>query len=332
MNPLTAIASKCYAAAMRRRNARFDRGDRVTDVGLPVLSIGNLTVGGTGKTPMVQWVVRTLQEAGHVPIVALRGYGAGKNQLSDEAMEHAGALPGVPVLADPDRVGAIAEYRSANPGCDCVVLDDGFQHRFVARQLDVVLVDARRPLEQERVLPAGRLREPLSSLCRATDVVVTHARQCDETLSSIIRRWHGHDPVAWCDHVWTAIERFDSSGCSECAVDVLDGLRVVTRLGVGAAAGVRNQVQAAGATIALDVPARDHAPGSPAEMRRLTEACNAADALLVTAKDWVKLGPLVDWSTLQVPVLVPKLALSFLSGEAAFKGRVISAADPSESS
>ena len=145
------------------------------DTGWPVISIGNLTLGGTGKTPMVQHAASVLMDAGHRPAIVLRGYGARRGEDSDEAMEHRAALPGVPVMAQPDRVAALATLRRTHPEVDVVLLDDGFQHRFVKRCSDIVLIDARRVLDEERVLPAGRLREPLASLARATDVVVTHA-------------------------------------------------------------------------------------------------------------------------------------------------------------
>jgi tetraacyldisaccharide 4'-kinase len=331
MNPLTRLASKCYAAAMALRNRRFDRGERVVDVGRPVISVGNLTVGGTGKTPTVQWIVGVLVEHGHRPVVALRGYGAGRRQPSDEAMEHERMLPGVPVLADPDRVGAIGTLLRGDSSRDVVVLDDGFQHRFVARQLDLVLIDARRPLDAERVLPAGRLREPLAALRRATDVLVTHASGVDEVLRQRIHALHGRDPVAWCRHAWSGLDRFDGEGMSALGVEALDGLRVVTRLGLAAAGGVRNQIVEAGAHIVADVAARDHAHGGAGEMRRLEAACRDADAMLVTAKDWVTLQPLVDWSTLRVPVLVPRLVLEFVSGRADLERRVLGVLGPSES-
>ena len=329
MKPLTTLASKFYSATMAYRNRRFDRGDRVVDVWRPVISVGNLTMGGTGKTPTVQWIVRLLQARGHLPLVALRGYAAGKPQLSDEAMEHEQMLPGVPVLADPDRVGAIEAFLKKDPSRDVVVLDDGFQHRFVARQLDLVLIDARRSLDAERVFPAGRLREPLSSLSRATDVLVTHAASVDPVLRKRISMLHGRDPTAWCDHVWTGLSRFDVDG--ETTLDTLSGIRVITRLGIAAAEGVRNQIVEAGGVIVADVAARDHAPVTASEMQRLAEACTRADALLVTAKDWVKLQPLVDWSALQVPVLVPRLTLNFVSGQEELERRLLGVFASSES-
>ena len=332
MNPFTMIAARCYASVVAIRNRGFDRGRRVRDVDRPVISVGNLTMGGTGKTPTVQWIVRFLQSQGRRPIVALRGYGVAKGQQSDEAIEHENALDGVPVLANPDRVAAISACLERNPDRDVVVLDDGFQHRFVARQMDLVLIDARRPLAEERLLPVGRMREPLSSLARATDVLVTHATHVAPELADQIRAAHGRPPVAWCNHVWTGLARFDGDGLAAIPVTAIDGMRLVTRFGVAAAGGVVDQIRHHGGVIVKDVPRRDHAVATPVEVQQLSAACESADALCVTAKDWVKLRPLIDWTTFSAPIVVPTLALSFVSGEDALKQRILGTLASAESS
>ncbi|MDP7070651.1 MAG: tetraacyldisaccharide 4'-kinase [Phycisphaerales bacterium] len=323
--PISAV----YGALVAARNRRFDRGSRVEQVGVPVISIGNVTTGGTGKTPCVQWVVRTLQEAGHRPAVALRGYGSGRSGVSDEAAEHSRLLPGVPVLAHPDRVAAVRQHLGAHRDCDVVVLDDGFQHRFIARQADIVLVDARRAMSAQRLLPAGRMREPWSSLRRASAVVVTHAESVDAAMASEIESAGGEPPMAWCRHVWKSLERHDSQGVTEVPVANLEGCAVVTRFGVASAAGVRAQAQAAGARIVADLPARDHRAVSAAELLRMEQASMEADAVLVTGKDWASLGPLVDWSRLKVPVLIPRLEIDFLAGGSELGRHVRAAASES---
>lgn len=331
MNPLTTIAAKCYAAVVAYRNRGFDRGGRVQDVGRPVISVGNLTTGGTGKTPTVQWIARFLQSQGHTPIVALRGYGAARGQQSDEAREHETMLANVPVLANPDRVAAIRQHLKADATPDVVVLDDGFQHRFVARQMDLVLIDARRPLDHERMLPAGRLREPLAALGRATDVLVTHAACVDPLLGSQIQAAHGRAAVAWCDHVWTGLTRIDANGIQKLPVTAIEGMRLVTRFGIATTAGVIDQIRQHGGLVVQDIPRRDHAEVTAAEVSQLNAACEGANALCVTAKDWVKLRPLIDWDTFSVPVVVPTLALSFVSGEDAFKRRILDSLASAES-
>lgn len=147
------------------RNLGFDLGllPRV-DPPVPVLSVGNLTVGGTGKTPVVRWFVGALRSAGARPAVVARGYGR------DELLLHRRWYPDVPVAAHPDRARATATAAAA--GADVVVLDDGFQHRGLRRTVDVVLVAAETALPGRR-LPRGPYREGLGALGRADLVVVT---------------------------------------------------------------------------------------------------------------------------------------------------------------
>jgi tetraacyldisaccharide 4'-kinase len=154
-----------YRGAVGARNAAFDRGLlRVERPPVPVLSVGNLAVGGTGKTPFAAWLARTLADHGLDPALVARGYG------EDELRLHRRWNPDVPVHAHRDRPAATR--RAAEGGARCVVLDDGFQHRRLARDLDVVLLAAEQPFP-DRLLPRGRWREPASALTRADAVVVT---------------------------------------------------------------------------------------------------------------------------------------------------------------
>lgn len=175
------VLSGLYGWVVGRRNRRFDEG-RMTGVrvSVPVISVGNLSVGGTGKTPFVHYVVRELLGLGKRAAVVSRGYGrkshgqvivsdgsrvlASVQEAGDEVLLHAETLP-VPVIADADRVaGAQAAIKHFQ--VDAIVLDDGFQHRRLARDCDIVLLD-RPTLDRPVLLPVGRLREPLSALTRA---------------------------------------------------------------------------------------------------------------------------------------------------------------------
>ena len=108
--PVTIGASWFYRLAIRARNARFDRGVGVATVDRPVISVGNLTTGGVGKTPMVMWLVELLTKHGHRPVIAMRGYGSARGERSDEEAEYLDRLSDVPVLADPDRAAALREF------------------------------------------------------------------------------------------------------------------------------------------------------------------------------------------------------------------------------
>ena len=206
-----------YRAAVAWRNHRYDRPGASVHPGIPVISIGNLTVGGTGKTPLTAWIASHLLEEGRRPAVVSRGYGGGSGRGpcfvsrgmgplvpasvgGDEPVLLARRLPGVMVVVGSDRVAGARAAREA--GADVVVLDDGFQHRRLARDLDLVLLDARDPFGAYRLLPSGPLREPVASLARAHAVLVTRSRPGEPFpfLERVIRRHAGDLPVLRAGH------------------------------------------------------------------------------------------------------------------------------------
>ncbi len=162
-----------YRAAIAFRNRGFDNGRlEVAHCGVPVISIGNLTTGGTGKTPLVRYVARKLREQDVRVALVSRGYGSTDGTGNDEAMELAWALPDVPHLQNADRVAsaniAVEELES-----QVILMDDGFQHRRLHRDLDIVVIDATCPFGYGHLLPRGLLREPVESLRRADAVVLS---------------------------------------------------------------------------------------------------------------------------------------------------------------
>lgn len=315
------IGSMMMERVVSIRNRGFDKGRHVHDVGMPVVSVGNLSIGGTGKSPMVRWVARQLLDSGHAPAIALRGYKS-RDGVSDEAIEHEALLPNVSVLVGSNRVRTIANAVQQGSPLDCIVLDDGFQHRFVKRDLDIVLVDGRYPPDTDYVLPRGRLREPPGNLRRADAVVVTHADHAAPTLRARIAELHGDEPIALCVHAWDNLTRIDRDGSGQVPVDALDGLRVVTRLGIARPEGVLGMLPMHGATVVENLPARDHQAVTPADLNQLAALARNADAIVVSAKDMATMGPLLAVRALPVPVLVPRLTLRFLSGEASLRDRV----------
>ena len=162
------------------RGRGYDRGILPTvRLPVPVISVGNLAVGGTGKTPLAAWIVEVLEGLGHRPAVVARGYG------EDELRLHRRWNPAVPVHADPRR--AEAGRRAVEGGATAVVLDDGFQHRHLRRDLDLVLLSVEHPLPV-RVLPRGPYREPLQALRRADVVVLTRKTAGDDRVAEWIER------------------------------------------------------------------------------------------------------------------------------------------------
>jgi tetraacyldisaccharide 4'-kinase len=173
-----------YAGVVAVRGRLYDSGVLAThDTPIPALSVGNLTVGGTGKTPLSAWLAGELAARGARPAIVLRGYG------EDEPLVHRILNPGMTVVASPDRVAGI--QRAAECGCDIAVLDDAFQHRRSARAADVVLVSTERWSERRHLLPAGPWREPLSALERASLVIITRKSAPIERASYVAERVAG---------------------------------------------------------------------------------------------------------------------------------------------
>jgi tetraacyldisaccharide 4'-kinase len=324
LSPLTAPASWLYGLAVAARNRKFDRGRGVTSVAVPVVSVGNLTVGGAGKTPMVRWLAEWLRCEGHHPAIAMRGYGARPGEASDEQQEHAARLPEVPVVANPDRASALRSFLPDHPEVSCIILDDGFQHRRLHRDLDLVLIDATRDTLDDRLLPRGLLREPVANLRRADAVIVTRARSADADLAAGIERAHGRAPVAWSRHAWTNL-RLAGPDEPDAVADVgwLRGKRIVTMLGVANPAPILEQATQAGATVVCTITARDHERYDRPKLVLARSLCEGADALLMTGKDWVKARHLLDLPRWPVPIVVPWLEIDVFQGADALKALIL---------
>jgi tetraacyldisaccharide 4'-kinase len=245
----------------------------------------------------------------------MRGYKSRPGQSGDEEAEYRLTAPDVPVVAHPDRVAALRAFLPRNPDVSCVVLDDGFQHRCVHRDLDIVLIDATRDTFHDQLLPAGHLREPFDALQRADAVIVTRAGEVDAGLAQEIDRWHGKLPIAWTRHAWTAL-RDHLAGGQALPVSWLKGKRVVTMLGVGNPKAIIAQLEDGGANVMADVPVGDHEDYDIAELALARGLCGGLDAMVVTRKDWVKIEPLLGridrWPT---RIIVPQLEMEFLAGQ-----------------
>lgn len=290
---LLALATPFYAAAVAVRNGLFDRGWRTAQrVPVPVVSIGNLTAGGTGKTPVVAWIARRLSELDARPGIISRGYGRLNDGVNDELRVLDRRCPGIPHVQNPDRVaGARAAIKEHQ--CNVLVLDDGFQHRRLARDLDVVLIDALDPWGYGRLLPRGLLREPARSLQRAGLIAITRADQVDEEFR---------------EHLRGEIERFSTASIVEIAFvpaglvnaggqrRPLSDLQTTT---LGAFCGIGNPQAFRRTLTALGTPTTperfrtypDHHAYSPADQAELANWVRerGIETVVVTEKDLVKL-------------------------------------------
>lgn len=321
--PLGALCEPMYRAAVAWRNRAFDAGRGVTKLACPVVSVGNLSVGGTGKTPMVAAILRWLLHAERRPCIAMRGYARRAGAMSDEEAEHRAAFPNIPIVAQPDRLAAIVPLLQRGEA-DCVVLDDGFQHRRIARDLDIVLIDATRGPFEDRCLPAGWLREPVGSLRRAHAVVITHCESVDdaarERLARQVERVAGRPPVAAARHAWDGLrigERHEDLAW-------LRGRRVVAACGIGNAGPFLDALRATGASVLHEDVRPDHHDWSATDAARLAERARLLDAhaAACTEKDWVKLERHAE-SLGNVPVARPVLSMRFDRGADVLRDMVL---------
>lgn len=272
-----------YAAIMQIRNDAYDRGWlRTYSLGLPTVSIGNLTVGGTGKTPVAAWFASQLLALGARPAIVLRGYGG------DEAKVHEALVPGALVEVGADRVDAAERARLR--GATVLVLDDAFQHRRARRDADVVLISADRH-RSVRLLPAGPWREPEHSLRRATHIVVTRKRTTPLRAREIAEYAARIAPTAKVSVVHlTADVLVRWGGAERRTLDALAGKVVLAISAIGDPRAFEGQLRDTGARVATRTFA-DHHAFSQADVRQLSYDATGADFAVSTLKDAVKLGP-----------------------------------------
>jgi tetraacyldisaccharide 4'-kinase len=285
-------ASVPYGWAVGLRNVAYRRGWLHSEgVPAPVVSVGNLTAGGTGKTPCVEYVARFYRNLDRRVAILSRGYG-GEGGRNDEALVLEENLPDVPHLQGADRVAfartAIEELES-----EILVLDDGFQHRRLNRDLDLVLIDATTPWGHGYLLPRGLLREPPSSLRRADVLVLT---RCDQTpaeqrerLRQTIARIAPDVPVVETTH--RPMELSNSDGASA-PLDVLREAPVAAFCGIGNPQAFRRSLLDLGAQVDDFRVYADHHVYSRAdveELRRWAGGLPASTMVVTTQKDLVKL-------------------------------------------
>lgn len=305
LRPVSAL----YGLVAGARNRLYDRGLlRAHRLGVPVISIGNITAGGTGKTPLTIHLARTLLAAGARPLVLSRGYrsqGSGTRVVSDgarilldpaqggdEPVLIARSVPGLPVVVDPDRVrGGIFAARFSP---SVILLDDGYQHRRLARDLDIVLLDAVDPFGRYAMLPSGRLREPFSGLARADLFIVTHAPHSEplETLRLVVRRYNPHAALLTARHRADTLVPLPLGETGEglSPLSRIDGADVYAFCAIGNPEGFRETLLEAGARLTGFETFRDHHPFSSSEIERLVRDATrtSAAAIVTTEKDAVR--------------------------------------------
>jgi tetraacyldisaccharide 4'-kinase len=285
------MASLAYGAAVSLRNLGYDRGWLHSETAaVPVVSVGNLTLGGTGKTPMVEWLARWFRRRGVRVAILSRGYGQSEG-LNDEGRVLEENLPDVPHLQNPDRA-ALAQVASVELQAELIVLDDGFQHRRLARSLDLVLLDALEPFGLGYLFPRGLLREPVGSLRRAHLVVLSRADLVgDEDRAAIRTEIERHaGPRPWVEARHAPLDLVDGDGTSS-PLEPLGGQCVAAFCGIGNPEGFRRTLVPLCQNL-LDLRVfPDHHLYSAADVGSLERWARdlRADLVLTTQKDLVKL-------------------------------------------
>ncbi len=337
-----------YGAAAALRNMAYDRG-WAAQVRLPcrVVSVGNLTVGGTGKTACVELIAKKLLAQSRCVAILSRGYGGspdpywlrwedgrlmidgaagtGSRLLADEPQWLARRLPGTPIVvgARRDRSGRLA---CATLGAEVVILDDGFQHRRVQRDCDIVLVHARTPFSGWALLPRGQMREPLTALTRAHVIIATKADEALETLGALAERLRSFNAdAAFVTASHEPTELVDGATGQPQDLARLSRSRVGLLSSIGDPSGFEATVTRLQASVAWHRAFPDHHPYRPEEWAAVAEeaARTGVDAVVTTEKDWVRLARFtLDASRFTVPLWVLGVQMKILSGEELLDARL----------
>ncbi|MCD6378548.1 MAG: tetraacyldisaccharide 4'-kinase [Planctomycetes bacterium] len=302
------VLSSPYGFFMRLRRCAYKKGFlKSRSVDVPVICVGNLTMGGTGKTPMVAWLVKHLTAGGYKPVVLTRGYKAigGK---SDEA-ELLKRFSDANVVVNPDRYsGAQAAIKN---GANVLIMDDGFQHLKLKRDLNIVLIDATNPFNWGVYLPIGKLREPISALQDAHIVIITRSNEVSsgnlQLLRDTISSRFAHLPIYTADH--KPLRIIDEKG-QQLSPQAINGKRVCAFCGIGNADSFFRLLDRLGARVSVKLRFRDHVHYNPAVLERISNASRSADAelLITTSKDRVKIE---DVSSLPLPLWTLEVEIEF---------------------
>lgn len=311
-------------------------------LGIQVISIGNVTAGGTGKTPVTEMFARALAAKGRKVAILSRGYrrkeapwwqrmftqvidpplvvSDGKHVLLDSAVGGdepymlASNLPGVAVVVDRDRVKA-GRYAIKRLGCDTIILDDGFQYQKLKHSVEVVLVDATNPFGNGNMLPRGILREPARHLKRADIIFLTKCRGDTSEVEAEIRKYNRRAEIVKCTHSPKTLK--DVWSREEFPLEWLEGKTVCTLSGIASPKGFENSLRNLGAKVVWCERYADHHRYDPSEILYALNrtADMGSDALVTTEKDAVRFP---RFETVPVKCLYLRIAIDVLDGEKSF--------------
>ena len=325
---LSALSAGYRAALATREGAYRWRVLRTGRLACPVVSVGNITMGGSGKTPLVEEIALALLDLGASPAIVSRGYGRdrrgvavvsdrdgvrlGPRAAGDEPALLAERLPGIPVVVGESRLeaGRVAVERC---GATAIVLDDGFQHRTLRKDLEILAVNGPSPWGNGRLFPRGMLREPLSALRRADLLVVTNASD-DAVRAAIVDVIRAHNPSAPVAAAsYQVVELREPSSGHRLGAEALGGRRFLAFAGLGSPRGFSDTLRAAGVGMAGLAEYPDHYWFASSDLDELARQSRAlgAEGLVTTEKDWMRLKSLPPPA---VPLWVLKVRLRVADG------------------
>ena len=294
------LLSLVYRLVVTIRNWAFDQGWLASQaVNATVFSVGNLTVGGTGKTPHVIWLTKQLRAEHDIAILS-RGYGAEQNSLNDEGMEIALRLPEVLQIQNRKRVVAAEQAIAKLQGRGgerqpLLIMDDGFQHRYLNRSLNIVLIDATNPFGHGHLLPRGLLREPLTAIRRADVAILTRSDAIGPDTASFIRQQLQslHPGLIWCETKLVVAGLQDIKGDS-IPIDILNDKQVLAFCGIGNPVGFRQLLEKQGIAVTEIIEFPDHHSYSQTDLQDIYNRARelSCGAVVCTQKDMVKFSKL----------------------------------------
>ena len=337
---LLTIVATGYSLVVRLRNLLYSKGLlKVHNVDAAVLCVGNITVGGTGKTPLVVWLCKQIAQQYKYAILT-RGYKVNQNRIDEPAMLTE-TCPEAVVIVNPDRVAGASEAIDKH-AAEVLIMDDGFQHRRLARDLDIVAIDATQPFGYGKLLPAGLLREPVSSLQRAGAIVITRCDQVTEAelyeLEQILRTTNPDMVIAKSIHAAVSVKymepsvipakagiqkgsnKMDSSLSRNDSIEQLKDKKIFAFCGIGNPDALLNTLKDLGAELAGSKVYDDHYHYTDACLTEIAERAKKleADLILTTQKDWTKVKSKLELvnseSKSHLPFAYLAIEIKFLAG------------------
>lgn len=327
---------KLYLSGVEKK--RRERTAAAVSAGIPVISVGNIIAGGTGKTPCIMLIAQKLLAKGRRPAILTRGYRSGlektggivsdgsrilvsQEMAGDEPYMMALKLPEVPILVGKDRLANVEKAKQL--GADVLLLDDGFQYWQLRRDEDIVLLDATNPFGYRHALPRGLLREPLSALSRAGLFILTKSDQVEQAEADIIKRELDQmapgKPVLSASHSPSAAVPFSTwkKRVHEGPLSAVEGKKAFLLCGIGNPGAFETTAAEAGLVPAGGTAYDDHHAYTERDIHSAASEAKAlgADLVVTTEKDAVKMLHLSGMETLDIPVYVLEIEMKILGGE-----------------